>query len=177
MSWVSPDNFLDPDNAWNNEPNAYDGNTASYAETASKYDAGVWTPWLFLTFRKPVTSSKLRFYDAWGYHPYSDMIQIEVYKDGEWRLAYLGSTPQEAWQEQLFLTIAGFEYAPISMIRVRLEHDYPGLYSLRLYDVQLWRVEPERFTTKADCEAANYYWYNNACHLAPSGILQTLTGG
>ena len=32
MGWVSPTGYNDPDTAWNNEAQSYDGNTATGAE-------------------------------------------------------------------------------------------------------------------------------------------------
>ncbi len=64
--WVSPTGHSDPDSAWTNETNAYDENTATFAE--SLLTANVWSSPLILTHNQ-IMISAIRFWGIGSHDP------------------------------------------------------------------------------------------------------------
>ncbi len=82
--WTLADYHIDPDDAWNSETNAYDGDTSTRAGCTigsdyPKWD-WVWTPYIELHFNNPVDISKIRFL-AWHDNSHCRRINYIVYGD------------------------------------------------------------------------------------------------
>lgn len=99
--WTVPTSFSDPDSAWSNEANAYDGNTGTFATTTSN------NHWLELTF--PATWANTDIIAIWcsryKYTPptgYSNLqVAIELWYDGSWNAFYTGGLSKSQWVEKI----------------------------------------------------------------------------
>jgi len=79
--WIVPDGHNDIEDAWDNEPLAYDKDTTTKAGctiTDSYWNDWVWTPWLELTLSTPITCDKIRFY-AWYSLLHCNEIEYYIY--------------------------------------------------------------------------------------------------
>jgi len=127
-AWLTPTGHTDPDSGWNNEANAYDGNTATYAEsdTVTMND---WTDFIYLTFPAGTKADSARYYaDAGGS---AEEIDIDAYVDSSWVDVYSGSFDDLAWETK------EFSEGVTTQVRVRLKvaispDGEADLYSLAL---------------------------------------------
>lgn len=117
--WKSPDGHNDPDDAWYDEENAYDGDpsTAAHHPFPIKLVAD-WSPWLELTLPKPYYCDGVKIL-AWKDKkpliPLCDKVWIEVYHEGTWVEVHKGEykgTPD--WDE--FPILSG----PIAVTKAKI---------------------------------------------------------
>ncbi len=95
--WVSPTGHNDPDNGWNNEGNAYDGDTGTRATTPS-LTVGTWSTFLELT-HTAINCSKIRFFLSFLTYLLSE-VDIDVYYGGAWHDVYQGGYTKDEWIEK-----------------------------------------------------------------------------
>ena len=134
--WVSPTGFEDPDNAWVNEPLAYDENTGTNAYTSVKVPLLTWTKFLHLTVDSAIYCNALRFY-AYGGLPLDRFaIDIDLLVEGEWVDIYEGDFDGVVWVEK------NFSICFTSEVRIRFwaKDSYATWYA-RLYEFDFWEVE------------------------------------
>jgi len=125
MSWVSPTGYADPDSKWNNEANAYDGNTSSFAYT--NYPGY----YLELT-HSAINCNKIRIYCDIP-DTTDDNIDIDVYYGGAWHNIFSGDIPANQWVEK---NIGSTQ----TVTKARVCSNKSG-YSLYLYEFEFWEVE------------------------------------
>lgn len=88
--WVLPTAFSDPDGAWNNEANAYDDNTVTYANTSSDSHELIFT-------LDPVSCDKIRYYVSTIF--ISLTITISVYYSDAWHEIFNGIATEDEYVE------------------------------------------------------------------------------
>jgi len=113
-NWVSPTGHDDPDGAWTNEANAYDGNTGTDASCAGlgKY--------LELTIAA-IRCDKVRFFNSNAGAP--EHILVDVYYDSDWHNVYDAAAEQGEWTEASIGTIE-------SVTAARIKYDSLSAWSL-----------------------------------------------
>lgn len=95
--WVSPASHNDPDSAWDDEANAYDDDTGTYAQTASPL-----SKFLELSPSENIECSKVRF-NAKGFGT-GNTIDLDIYYGGAWHDLYSGAYNDNEWIEKSFAT-------------------------------------------------------------------------
>ncbi len=95
-NWVSPTGFVDPDTAWSNEGNAFDGNTGTAATASPLGDA--WSSYLELTHAS-LYCDKVRVYAEYNAININE-ISIDVYYSGGWHNIYEGIFADKTWVEK-----------------------------------------------------------------------------
>ena len=130
--WISPTGFVDGDNKWNTEANAYDENTDTYAQ--SSVPATSWSSYLELK-HSAISCSKVRF---WA--DYSDSgvnkISVDVYYGGAWVLVYEGAYTDRVWIEKEILT--GTQ--TVTAMRAKFYNINVAARNVVLYEVDFWGV-------------------------------------
>jgi hypothetical protein len=96
MSWKSPTGYNDPDNAWFDQANAYDGNTTTRA-TCFAIPPSSWGSFLELLITPTILCDKVRFY-ASGSN--ITQVDIDVYYDDNWHDVYQGIFTASQWNEK-----------------------------------------------------------------------------
>ncbi len=109
-AWVSPTNYQDPDSDWSNEPNAYDDNTATYAENLGNIG---WNGFLVLTSTTTgIRCGRIRVNADYWIH--IDAVDIDVKINGVWTDVWQGTITNAGWDEKTFpvgtVTAARFRY-------------------------------------------------------------------
>ena len=108
-------------NAWDDEPYAYDGNTATKAGCEITEFGWTWTPYIQLTLPTPIHINKIRFW-AWYDSDHCDEIDIDVFWQstpgvgGYWTNVYEGSYEDREWVEKPF-QYSGY----VTKARIRFE--------------------------------------------------------
>ncbi len=140
MSWVSPTGFNDPGSEWDDETNAFDENTATYAKDIVSPTS--WSDYLELTV--PVAPiNAIRFY-AQYVSPGIDQISIDVYYDGGWVNIYEGSFSDEVWETKNIP--AGEKY--VSQARVKFYNSHVALGAeARLHEFDFWSTKMDLVDT------------------------------
>ena len=112
VGWVSPSGFSDPAAAWTNAVLATDQNTATYASSYHAIGAATWSQYIYYTYAD-IISSKLRFFARGGTEV--NAMEVDVYVDGAWVVAYNGSFTGSQWVDVPFtqghLTQARFRFS------------------------------------------------------------------
>lgn len=130
MGWKSPTGHSDPDEHWTDEPNAYDGNTATFSKSIRE-DRGAWGSFLYLTLASAVASNKLRVWISRGAD--ADLVDIDILKDGIWTHVYEGIYAKSVWTEK--------EFAQGSVSQVRLRFFGYAIMPIHdIYEVAVWEV-------------------------------------
>ncbi len=111
--WMHPTGYNDPENAWENETKAYDGYVATKAGCRVYEFFWKWTPWLELTLSTPITCDKIKFY-AWYDDLHCNMIDIELFYNGDWHFLYQGGYADREWVVYSFSTHADVTKARVS---------------------------------------------------------------
>lgn len=95
VGYTSPDGFVDGGAVWSNEANAYDENTATFADCNV---AGAWSDYLELT-HAGVECTGVRFWltDQSGH--VTD-VDVDAFYDGIWNHVYEGTFAKGAWVEK-----------------------------------------------------------------------------
>ena len=122
--WILPTGYNDPDDAWYNEPYAYDNNEDTSAHCMITQPEWVWTPWLELTLSSPVTCTHVGFY-AWYDPDHCNAIHIDVYYNDDWHHVYQGIFNDRQW------TIEPMSEHTITMARVSFQvqrYGFPYYY-------------------------------------------------
>ena len=127
-AWVTPDSHSDPSSDWDNETNAYDDDTATFAqETPSGINT--WGVYLELLFDEAIYCDGVRF-DAYYTKSTVNQIDIDLYYNSAWNDLYQGAYTNHTWVEKSIGSTEKVEKA-----RVRFYHDsedYPR--PARLYE-------------------------------------------
>jgi len=133
MGWVSPTGFLDPDTKWDEEIDAYDGNTSSDAWTYPVLPE-TWSSFLELT-HAVIPVSKVRFWVMQD--GYRGDVDVDVYYGDAWHHVYQGVANHLAWKEvdipdgEQLVTAARFsQYNPHGSTNA----------SISLYEFEFWGV-------------------------------------
>lgn len=130
MGWVSPSSHNDPANCWNNEANAYDGSTGTYASTGA-YSAD---KWLELILSSSISCDKVRAYLSETGS--TATIVIEVYYSGGWHEIYSGALTMDTWKEYPIGSTQTVEKA-----RIRASNLGFGK-ALRVYEFEFNEIAP-----------------------------------
>ena len=95
--WVSPTDFVDPDNKWNSEILSYDENIETAANSPND-SARTWGSYLELNIAS-ISCNSIRFY---AYYNAADIneISIDVYYVGGWHNIYEGAYVSQTWTEK-----------------------------------------------------------------------------
>lgn len=142
---ISPTGFNDPDNAWNNEANAYDNNLSSVAIT---YYPTV--HFLELTTSEVLCSS-VRFYASVAGTGNKE-INLDVYYSGAWHDVYQGDFTAATWERKEL----GGTYS-VTKARITLTSD--GLFtSASLYEFDFETVNLIDFPVLVHLDAGDIDW-------------------
>ena len=137
--WISPTGFNDPDNYWNGETEAYDGNTNTAAESNKYYGISYhYCSPIEFTFPE-IDCIKVKF-NAWYDSTYCTKIKIEYYSESSdyWWDIYSGSFPNKQWK-----TVSLDAKRTFSKIRVSfMMKGYPiyGTYA-ELFEIELYKTD------------------------------------
>ncbi|NWG09031.1 MAG: discoidin domain-containing protein [Nitrososphaerales archaeon] len=97
IQWTGPTGFSDPNSDWNNETQAYDDNTTSFAYDDANSQ---WHAFLYLTI-SDLQANKVR---VWPTRANTNITQmdVDVYKDGAWVDLFSGAPTWGAYNEYSF---------------------------------------------------------------------------
>jgi hypothetical protein len=130
--WVLPISDSDPDNQWDNEFSARDGDTHTYASDNSNPGNG-WGSFIVFNI-STITSDRVR---VWGdYEAQVGSVDIDVYKDDKWENVYQGNISNLAWSE------ANFTKGNVTAGRFRYNYTVGG-YIYWLYEFQFYNVSTQ----------------------------------
>lgn len=87
--WKHPTSYYDPDDAWYNESDAYDGDSNTAAHCPFTWLVAQWSPWLELRLPKAYYCDAVKF-SAWYSLLYCNMVSIQIYHNGTWIAVYSG---------------------------------------------------------------------------------------
>ena len=118
-NWVRPTSHNDPDGAWSNEANAYDGNIVTYASTPNHPD-GIWTHFLEFSVAS-IKCNKLMFYAKNDDDMVGILINIDAYYGGAWHDVYSGTFTYDTYVEKSL----GATY-DVTKLRVNFYNDVTG---------------------------------------------------
>lgn len=129
MGWISPTSHNDPDNVWTNEPNAYDNNLNTFAQTNNYAGQN----WLELILPDAIHSDKMRLYaDKWtGYSHLDPNVKIDVYNGYEWLNVSIGVITKLTWVEIIFSE----EWVNFTYTKARICKNFTAS-ELRLHELQ-----------------------------------------
>jgi hypothetical protein len=130
-AWVSPTNFSDPDGEWENEVLAYDGSTATMAQTDLIEDT--WTSFLIFTLAS-IKASRIRVYiPQLTDDPASDVVDIDVYRDGVW-------VDVKEWMPTIGWEWISFSEGNVTQVRIRFKPSQSVPDMSAIGEVGLWQV-------------------------------------
>ncbi len=118
--WTSPTGFVDGGGTWNNEVNAFDDNTATFADET--VGATSWGNFLELTHAALLTDG-MRFWVTVG-HVDVNQIDVDMFYNAQWNDVWEGIFTAGQWQHvgsELTLNIA-----TVTSIRIRLYNANAG---------------------------------------------------
>jgi PKD repeat protein len=96
-NYVSPTNFKDPSNNWDNSQYAFDNNINTLASCTKKgFWNWIWTGYLELIPPLPLKCDKIRF-NAWYDFQWCDEIDIDVFFNNKWNDIYQGEYKNKEW--------------------------------------------------------------------------------
>ena len=110
LGYIAPVSFIDPDNVWNNESNAIDNNTATYASSYHAINSDQWSSYIYLT-QGDVFSNGLSF-NARG-QTEVDQAQVDIFVNGGWITVFNGGFTNRV------NTIASFSQSIVTQARIR----------------------------------------------------------
>jgi len=146
MAWIKPDNFIDVESAWTNEPNAYDGNLLTSAVNES--DEEGWQPYLRLLAPgwpwpgiPQCTKVRLRFHSE-----DADQVDIDIFGYTEWVHVYEGVFVHDQWIEY---EIPG-GVCPVVEMRIRFYDTESEAGENEIYEAEFWQVAPVVTTQAVD---------------------------
>ncbi|MFH1188873.1 MAG: type II secretion system protein [bacterium] len=108
--WVLPTGFDDPAGKWENETQAYDDNTITYARSYHNIGDPQWSEFLYFD-HLPMFADHIQFYARGGAEV--STIDVDVYKDDLWTHVYEGPFSDKQWVEQ------NFTEGTVSQARIR----------------------------------------------------------
>uniref|UniRef100_A0A6M3JX35 Uncharacterized protein n=1 Tax=viral metagenome TaxID=1070528 RepID=A0A6M3JX35_9ZZZZ len=89
VTWTSPTSYSDPESAWINEANAYDGSTDTYASMSDWIPASDWGDYLYLIHAAILTNAiKFKAGQTFG----DTIIDIDLYYGSAWHDLYQDDT-------------------------------------------------------------------------------------
>lgn len=124
--WVLPTGNSDPSNTWDDEWDAHDDTTMTYARTYHPINSAQWSSFIYLT-HAAFPANSLKFY-ARGL-PEVSVVDVDVYRDGSWVDVYEGAFSDKVWVEKTF------DEGLVSQARVRFYTPYANHgFFFELYD-------------------------------------------
>ena len=135
MAWLLPTGNVDSQSKWTNETSAYDGNTGTYASSATVYPL-TWSSFIEFT-HAAMSCSKVRF-NGFYCSGSITVIDVDVYYGGAWHDVYEGSFPYKEWLEKSLSsiqTITAFRFRFYNSHAVN--EDYESLYEVNFYELGL----------------------------------------
>lgn len=131
--WVLPTGYEDSGNQWNQETNAYDGNTSTYAQNT--YGGAGWGQFIVLTLTSPIISNRLRI-NADYLDAHIQEVDVDVLKDGAWVDVFQGGS-ESTWNCQW----VELTFPKGSVTKARFRYNYKvGGYWYWLYEFQFYQV-------------------------------------
>jgi len=131
-SWVSPSGYEDPNSDWNDESEAYDGSTASSAQTTVGYTDWTWTSFIELTHGS-MRCTKIKFY-AWYDNSYCRTMDLDRSNGGSsWTGVFQSSFLDRQWVTKTF------SETTVTHARIRFEarkligYVYPDVFELEFF--------------------------------------------
>ena len=131
-SWTSPTGHNDPDSKWDNEANAYDENTATYARQV--FGIGNLTPkYLELTISTPILYNRVRLFTGYADNllitNWSDPdIKVDVWTD-EWENIHDGIVTKQSW-----VTLPFGDNKTITKARIIMNGSGTAFYSFAVHE-------------------------------------------
>ncbi len=116
LSNISPTGFVDPDAAWANEADAYDGNVATGADLTTAAPANSWSSFIEFTIAARLAGGIS--YDAEADAVWTQ-IDVDVYSNGTWYDVFEGAHANLVFENRNF----AYGYRVISAARVRFYND------------------------------------------------------
>lgn len=135
--WLAPTGNSDGSSSWEDELNAYDDETLSYARSYSNIGDPQWGEFINFTHESAISSNKVRLYARGdtGSGDRVDQCDVDIYLDGSWQDVYQGALPHKSWLECSFTTGSVTE----ARVRFRKTNQNAGLY-FELYEFDFYKV-------------------------------------
>lgn len=132
-AWISPTSFTDPNNQWTSEANAYDGNTATFAQ--NQFGAAGWGQFIEYNLATTTLSDRLRVnVDYLDVH--ITEVDIDVFTNGAWVDVFQGGN--EADMNNKYYEIA---YAKQEIDKMRFRYNYAvGGFWYWVYEVEVYQT-------------------------------------
>ncbi|MFC1937408.1 LamG domain-containing protein [Chloroflexota bacterium] len=137
MGWISPTGHNDPDTAWNDEAQSYDGNTGTGA-TCPNIASNSWGSHLELTHSE-LKCSAIRF-NAYYVSGEIEQIDLDVYYGGAWHDLYQGTFADGTWEVK---ETGSSESVTKARARFYNEHDSIAQTAI-LYELEFWQVDEKQ---------------------------------
>lgn len=126
--WVTPTSHSDPDTGWNNETNAYDNNTSTYA-TSDIIGSGAWTDYFIFIYEQDLTIDGIRFY--YEASNTDDNVDIDSYYDASWHNEYDANNAIE----NTWVTAQFSDNITADRFRIRFQSNSGGAQEVYLKEV------------------------------------------
>ncbi len=148
--WILPTSFNDPNNRWNNETRAYDGDTANYATDTSAGN-NIWGAPLEFFLSSAIRSDRVRVF--------SDFLLVDVDKirlevrlspSGTWTNVYEGTVNNCNWSEITY-TATNIDAGRYTFHWVRSGYQY------WLYEFQFYESPPQINLPSCDTQDASSF--------------------
>lgn len=123
---VTPTGTVDALAGWNNEPNAIDNNTVTFADS-NAIVAGAWSEFLELTHAAMWTES-LSYYVSTS-HINVNVIDLDAYYDGAWQDVFQGAFATGAWETH---DLADTE--SVTNMRIRFQNNDVGAQTANIHE-------------------------------------------
>lgn len=132
MAYVSPTDHLDPDNKWNDEPKAYNGNITNHA-WSDWVSPGQWSSFLEL-LHAALDCNKFRYYMEYG--PSVTIIDFDAEYEGGWHDVFEGAIVLNTWVE------ISIPVGTKSVTKIRFRQYAPEFTArAAMADFDFWEVE------------------------------------
>lgn len=142
-TWVSPASHIDPDDKWLLEERAYDNNIVTSAVIFPVVPES-WSSYLILLLNEE-RINRVKFY-AWYEAVATDVIDIDVYYEGDWHDVYEGVYANREWVEKSILPSK-----LISKARIRF-------YNKNLFDPMVASLNEFMFNTSGETPQEGIYF-------------------
>lgn len=155
MPWITPTGHEDPGNVWDNEPNAYDDNTNTYATVEVPPQA--WSDYLILT-HDPILCYAYRWWLT--YDRAIDLVRFGALYDGTWHDSDDYPPYSETWWGLAFS-----QHETLQAIRITFHNSHKNLtYQARVHEADFGQVEAPPEPTLQAQDATNITTHNATLH-------------
>lgn len=140
VDWLIPTGHNDPSGAWEDEVDAYDDTTSTFARDYHAIGDGLTSEYIYLT-QDSLAIDGVRWYARGGDEV--NNVEVDVFKDGSWENVYDGPVSDLAWMQ------TSFTQGIVSQVRFRFTTPYSnrGFY-WELFEVGIHKSSA---TSEGEC--------------------------